>query len=58
VRDVKLSYALNGCQSGSAILVQSGNGLSAVVAIEESSIHDYHSSFRLPPGGAVCVAAL
>jgi len=34
---VKLNSALNGCQSGSAILVQSANGVNSVVAIEESS---------------------
>ncbi len=44
VRDVKLNSALNGCQSGSAILVQSANGVNSVVAIEESSIHDYQKN--------------
>jgi nitrous oxidase accessory protein NosD len=44
VRDAKLTSTLNGCQSGSAILVQSGNGVSSLVAIEESSIHDYQKN--------------
>src|SRR5262249_55333770 len=35
VRNVKLSAGLNGCQSGSAILVQSGGGGSSVVDIAE-----------------------
>jgi hypothetical protein len=44
VRDVKLNSTLNGCQSGSAILVQSANGVNSVVAIAESSIHDYQKN--------------
>jgi len=44
VRNVKLGSSLNGCQSGSAILVQSGGGTSSVVAIEKSSIHDYQKN--------------
>jgi hypothetical protein len=44
VRHVKLNSTLNGCQSGSAVLVQSGNGVNSVVAIEESSIHDYQKN--------------
>jgi nitrous oxidase accessory protein NosD len=44
VRDVKLNSTLNGCQSGSAVLVQSSNGVTSVVAIEESSIHDYQKN--------------
>jgi hypothetical protein len=44
VRDVKLNSTLNGCQSGSAVLVQSSNGVNSVVAIEESSIHDYQKN--------------
>jgi hypothetical protein len=44
VRDVKLNSVLNGCQSGSAILVQSANGVNSVVAIEDSSIHDYQKN--------------
>lgn len=44
VRNVKLSASLNGCQSGSAILVQSGGGGTSVVQIEDSSIHDYQKN--------------
>jgi len=44
VRNVKLAADLNGCQSGSAILVQSGNGGVSVVNIEGSSIHDYQKN--------------
>ncbi|MGB7469616.1 MAG: hypothetical protein WBW58_09605, partial [Candidatus Acidiferrum sp.] len=44
VRNVKLSASLNGCQSGSAILVQSGGGGTSVVDIEDSSIHDYQKN--------------
>jgi nitrous oxidase accessory protein NosD len=44
VRNVKLSVTLNGCQSGSAILVQSGGGGTSVVDIEDSSIHDYQKN--------------
>ena len=44
VRNVKLAANLNGCQSGSAILVQSGGGGKAVVEIAASSIHDYQKN--------------
>jgi len=44
VRNVKLSENLNGCQSGSAILVQSGGGGTSVVEIKDSSIHDYQKN--------------
>ena len=44
VRNAKLSSNLNGCQSGSAILVQSGGGQKSVVDIAESSIHDYQKN--------------
>jgi hypothetical protein len=43
VRNVKLSTTLNGCQSGSAILIQSGGGTS-VVGVKSSSIHDYQKN--------------
>ena len=44
VSNVKLSSAsLNGCQSGSAILIQSGGGTS-VVEVAGSSIHDYQKN--------------
>jgi nitrous oxidase accessory protein NosD len=44
VRNVKLSVDLNGCQSGSAILVQSGGGGTSEVEIEDSSVHDYQKN--------------
>jgi hypothetical protein len=44
VRNVKLSSNLNACQSGSAVLVQSGGGEKSVVGIAESSIHDYQKN--------------
>lgn len=44
VRNVKLGASLNGCQSGLAILVQSGAGGTSVVDIEDSSIHDYQKN--------------
>lgn len=44
VRNVKLGANLNGCQSGSAILVQSGGGGLSVVEIADSSIHDYQKN--------------
>jgi nitrous oxidase accessory protein NosD len=39
-----LSPNLNGCQSGSAILIQSEKGHMSVVDVEESSIHDYQKN--------------
>jgi nitrous oxidase accessory protein NosD len=44
VRNLKLGVTLNGCQSGSAILVQSGGGGTSVVDVEDSSIHDYQKN--------------
>jgi hypothetical protein len=44
VRNAKLGSGLNGCASGSAILVQSGGGQTSVVDIAESSIHDYQKN--------------
>ena len=44
IRNVKLSATLNGCQSGSAILVQTGGSASSVVDIADSSIHDYQKN--------------
>lgn len=44
VRDVELSPTLNGCQSGLGVFVQSGQGLSSVVTIANSSIHDYQKN--------------
>lgn len=44
VRDVELSPTLNGCQSGVGVFVQSGGGVSSVVTIANSSIHDYQKN--------------
>jgi hypothetical protein len=44
VRNVKLSASLNGCQSGDAILVQSGGGQMSVVNVSNSSVHDYQKN--------------
>lgn len=44
VRNVKLAADLDGCQSGSAILVQTGSGFTSMVTIRESSIHDYQKN--------------
>ena len=44
VRNVKLAAGLNGCQSGSAILVQSGSGGTSLVTVENSSVHDYQKN--------------
>ena len=44
VRNIKLSTNLNGCQSGSAILVQSGSAGMSVVDVADSSIHDYQKN--------------
>jgi hypothetical protein len=44
VRNVMLSQSLNGCQSGDAILIQSGGGEMSVVNVQNSSIHDYQKN--------------
>jgi nitrous oxidase accessory protein NosD len=44
VRNVKLAASLNGCQSGSGILVQSGGGAASIVTVENSSIHNYQKN--------------
>ena len=44
VRNMLLSPNLNGCQSGSGILIQSGGRRMSVVDVEESSIHDYQKN--------------
>ena len=44
VREVELSPTLNGCQSGLGVFVQSGGGVSSVVTIANSSIHDYQKN--------------
>jgi len=35
---------LNGCQTGLGILAQSGGGLTSVVTVENSSVHDYQKN--------------
>jgi hypothetical protein len=44
VRNIKLSTTLSGCQSGNAILVQSGSAGTSVVDVADSSIHDYQKN--------------
>jgi hypothetical protein len=44
VRNITLSATLNGCQSGNAILVQSGGGEVSKVNVADSSIHDYQKN--------------
>jgi nitrous oxidase accessory protein NosD len=43
VRNTKLSVSLNGCQSGDAIVVQSG-GETSKVSIDDNSVHDYQKN--------------
>ena len=44
VRNFKLSASLNGCQSGTGIFVQSGNGGISQVEIHRSTIHDFQKN--------------
>jgi len=44
VRNFKLAASLNGCQSGSGIFVQSGNGGVSQVEIHRSTIHDFQKN--------------
>jgi len=44
IRNFKLSAALNGCQSGTGVFVESGSGQTSNVEIAESSIHDYQKN--------------
>jgi parallel beta-helix repeat protein len=44
VRNTKLVPALNGCQSGSAIVVQSLGGETSNVQISDNSVHDYQKN--------------
>ena len=44
VRNFKLSALLNGCQSGTGIFVQSGNGSVSQVEIHRSTIHDFQKN--------------
>jgi hypothetical protein len=44
VRNIKLGTGFEGCQTGLAIFVQSGNGGRARVDISNSSVHDYQKN--------------
>ncbi|HTB91987.1 MAG TPA: right-handed parallel beta-helix repeat-containing protein [Candidatus Sulfotelmatobacter sp.] len=44
VRNFKLAAALNGCQSGTGIFVQSGNGGVSKVEIDDCTIHDFQKN--------------
>jgi nitrous oxidase accessory protein NosD len=44
VRNFRLSASLNGCQSGTGIFVQSGNGGASQVEIHRSTIHDFQKN--------------
>jgi nitrous oxidase accessory protein NosD len=44
VRNFKLGPTFNGCQSGSGVLVESGNGGASDVEIAECSIHDFQKN--------------
>jgi hypothetical protein len=44
IRNFKLAASLNGCQSGTGIFVQSGNGGVSQVEIHRSTIHDFQKN--------------
>jgi nitrous oxidase accessory protein NosD len=44
IRNFKLDAALNGCQSGTGVFVESGGGQTSNVEIADSSIHDYQKN--------------
>jgi nitrous oxidase accessory protein NosD len=44
VKNTKLSSSLNGCQSGTGIFVQSGNGGISKVEVVHNTIHDYQKN--------------
>lgn len=44
IRNFKLSAALNACQSGTGVFVESGGGQSSDVEVAECSIHDYQKN--------------
>jgi nitrous oxidase accessory protein NosD len=44
VRNFKLTASLNGCQSGTGIFVQSGNGGVSKVEIDHSTVHDFQKN--------------
>jgi len=44
VRNFKLTASLNGCQSGTGIFVQSGNGGVSKVGIDHCTVHDFQKN--------------
>ena len=44
VRNFKLATLFNGCQSGTGIFVQSGNGGASKVEINNSTVHDFQKN--------------
>ncbi len=44
VRNFKLATSLNGCQSGTGIFVQSGNGGTSTVEIGHCTVHDFQKN--------------
>ncbi len=44
VRNFKLAASLNGCQSGTAVFVQSGNGGVSKVEIDHCTVHDFQKN--------------
>jgi hypothetical protein len=44
VRNFKLAVSLNGCQSGTGIFVQSGNGGTSTVEIGHCTVHDFQKN--------------
>jgi hypothetical protein len=44
VRNFKLTAALNGCQSGTGIFIQSGNGGVSKVEIDHCTVHDFQKN--------------
>src|SRR5712675_1447419 len=44
VRNFKLATSLNGCQSGTGIFVQSGNGGASSVEIDHCTVHDFQKN--------------
>jgi len=44
VRNFKLATSLNGCQSGTGIFVQSGNGGTSTVEIDHCTVHDFQKN--------------
>jgi len=44
VRNFKLAASLNGCQSGTGIFVQSGNGGTSTVEIGHCTVHDFQKN--------------